>query len=234
MAALGQGDFEEAYRQATIVAPAGVFPAFVPHALWLLMDLTEAAVRTGRHSEARAHVAAARNAHLDAISPRLKMLLLACTALASDSGEGNWFEQALAVPEAERWPFDLARIHLYYGEHLRRGKATTQARHHLAVAVDTFQQLGARSWADRAAQELRATGVHREGGGQAAFSVLLTPQQSEIAKLAAAGFTNKEIGERLFLSPRTVSTHLYQVFPKLGVTSRAALRDALHQLKVGA
>ena len=58
----------------------------------------------------------------------------------------------------------------------------------------------------------------------------LTPQQWEIATLAAAGLSNKQIGERLFLSPRTVSTHLYQLFPKLGVSSRAALRDALDQL----
>jgi DNA-binding NarL/FixJ family response regulator len=55
----------------------------------------------------------------------------------------------------------------------------------------------------------------------------LTPQQLQIASLAAAGLTNKQIAERLFLSPRTVSTHLYQIFPKLGITSRAALRDAL-------
>lgn len=64
----------------------------------------------------------------------------------------------------------------------------------------------------------------------AAGSGSLTPQQREIAELAAAGLTNKQIGERLFLSPRTVSTHLYQLFPKLGVTSRAALRDALADL----
>ncbi|MCX4908937.1 LuxR family transcriptional regulator [Streptomyces sp. NBC_00878] len=230
LAALGRGAFEEAYRQATTVAPAGVFPAFVPHALWLLMDLTEAAVRTGRRSEAQAHVAAARKAGLDAISPRLKTLLLASAGLSADSGEGALFEQALAVPGAERWPFDLARVHLYYGEHLRRVKATTEARLHLAAAVDTFQRLGAVPWAGRAAQELRATGGHREGGSPSSGTPL-TPQQGEIAKLAAAGFTNKEIGERLFLSPRTVSTHLYQLFPKLGVTSRAALRDALDQLE---
>lgn len=58
----------------------------------------------------------------------------------------------------------------------------------------------------------------------------MTPQQWEIARLAAAGLSNKEIGERLFLSPRTVSTHLYRLFPKLGVSSRAGLRDALAQV----
>jgi DNA-binding NarL/FixJ family response regulator len=55
----------------------------------------------------------------------------------------------------------------------------------------------------------------------------LTPQQQQVAELAASGLTNKQIGEQLFLSPRTVATHLYELFPKLGITSRAALRDAL-------
>ncbi len=96
----------------------------------------------------------------------------------------------------------------------------------LDAAVGTFQRLGAQPWAARASGELRATGQtigHLAGDGPAA----LTPQQLQIATLAAAGLTNKQIGERLYLSPRTVATHLHQVFPKLGVTTRAALRDAL-------
>ncbi|MCX4538421.1 AAA family ATPase (plasmid) [Streptomyces sp. NBC_00841] len=229
LAALGRGDYEDAYQQATSVLPAGNFPPFVPHALWMLLDLTEAAVRAGRRDEARAHVAAAREAGIDALSPRLAMLLHALAALAADGDARIRYERALAVPGAERWPFDLARIHLCYGEHLRRAKATAEARHHLAVAADAFRRLGAVPWATRAAQELRATGGHRESP-QLLTGVPLTPQQREIAKLAAAGLTNKEIGERLFLSPRTVSTHLHQLFPKLGVTSRAALRDALDRL----
>ncbi|MFB7586112.1 AAA family ATPase [Streptomyces sp. NPDC056169] len=232
LSALGRGDFEEAYRQAVIVSPAGEFPAFVPHAVWLVMDLSEAAVRTGRRGAARAHVAAARDTGLDTLSPRLRMLLLAADALAADSDASSLFEQALTVPEAERWPFDLARVHLSYGEHLRRCRAAARSRHHLATARDVFGQLGAHPWTRRAAQELRAAGGHREDDSGGSGSPL-TPQQSEIAKLAAAGFTNKEIGERLFLSPRTVSTHLYQLFPKLGVSSRAALRDALGRLEEG-
>ncbi|MGX1884795.1 helix-turn-helix domain-containing protein [Streptomyces sp. NPDC055287] len=84
----------------------------------------------------------------------------------------------------------------------------------------------------RAAHELRATGLSKGHLG-ATGPALLTPQQREIAQLAAAGLTNRQIGERLFLSPRTVSTHLHQLFPKLGVTSRAALRDALAQAPPG-
>ena len=134
-------------------------------------------------------------------------------------------EQAITEPGHDRWPFDLARIQLTYGSHLRRVKRTTDARRQLAAAAQTFRRLGATPWAARADRELRATGITIATAGTGLAS--LTPQQRQIALLAAAGHTNKEIPARLFLSPRTVSTHLYQVFPKLGITTRAALRDAL-------
>ena len=95
----------------------------------------------------------------------------------------------------------------------------------LAAAAETFRRLGATPWTTRADRELRAAGITVGPADTGLAS--LTPQQRQIAELAAAGQTNKEIAARLFLSPRTVSTHLYQVFPKLGITSRAALRDAL-------
>ncbi|WTW99087.1 AAA family ATPase [Streptomycetaceae bacterium NBC_01309] len=228
--ALGRGDFEEAYQFAKVVAPAGTLPAFVPHALWTVMDLVESAVRTGRRGQALDHAAAAREAGLPEISPRLAMLVRASTALAADDAEHPGFEQALDVDGAERWPFDQARIHLCRGEQLRRDKSPAQARSHLAAAAEAFERLGAKPWAVRANKELRACGgPARSAPRQRAGG--LTPQQREIAALAAAGLTNKQIGEKLFLSPRTVSTHLYQLFPKLGVTSRAALRDALDQLR---
>ncbi|MER5932017.1 LuxR family transcriptional regulator [Streptomyces sp. NPDC002054] len=226
LSALGQGDFEEAYQHATLFTPPGTLPKYAPQALWTVMDLVEAAVRTGRRSQARDHVAAARSAGLDALSPRLEMLLHASAALAADDDRHPGFRDALAVAGAERWPFDLARIRLYHGERLRRGKAPAQARRQLSAAAKTFQRLGAAPWADRANQELRACGS-TAGTAPPHDRVALTPQQREIAHLAAAGLTNKQIAEKLFLSPRTVSTHLYQLFPKLGVTSRAALRDAL-------
>jgi DNA-binding CsgD family transcriptional regulator len=227
LAALGRGGFEEAYRHAEVVSPAGELASHVPHALWLIMDLTEAAVRTGRGTEARAHVAAARAAGVAAISPRYAMLVSAAAGMAAEDGEGlTLFEEALAVPGVERWPFDLARVQLAHGERLRRAKATTQARVQLAAALESFHRLGARPWVQRAGHELRATGI-TVGSGADSGPASLTPQQREIVGLAAAGLTNKQIGERLFLSPRTVSTHLYQAFPKLGVTSRAGLRDAL-------
>jgi DNA-binding CsgD family transcriptional regulator len=116
-----------------------------------------------------------------------------------------------------------------YGERLRRARATTEARIQLTVALEIFERLGARPWVTRAASELRAAGRTDPRTTQRDRESL-TPQELKIAELAAAGLTNKQIGQRLFLSHRTVGAHLYQIFPKLGVTSRAALRDALASL----
>ena len=123
----------------------------------------------------------------------------------------------------QRWVFDVARVELNFGERLRRMRGTAASREHLRNALDGFERLGADPWARRARAELGATGQeHRRGRTDS-----MTDQEEEIAMLAAAGMTNKEIGTRLFLSHRTVGAHLYRVFPKLGITSRAALRDAL-------
>ncbi len=231
LAAMGQGDFERAYQQAIAVSPAGAFASHVPHALRVAFDLVESAVRTGRHAEAAAHVAVMREIGLAGISPRLALIATGAAAVAAADHEATpLFAQALAIPGAGDWPFDLARVQLAYGERLRRARATTQARHQLGAALDIFRRLGARPWQARAENELRAAGLVQETQatrGTAAGTVPLTPQEYEVAMLAAAGLTNKQIGERLYLSHRTVAAHLYQAFPKLGVTSRAALRDVL-------
>jgi DNA-binding CsgD family transcriptional regulator len=130
------------------------------------------------------------------------------------------------MPEIDRWPFEHARVELAYGEHLRRARATGEARVHLQRALDGFRLLGAQPWVEKAASELRAAGA-ATGRPVPVAAVSITPQQLEIAQLAAQGLTNKQIGERLFLSHRTVATHLYQLYPKLGIASRAALSDAL-------
>ncbi len=226
LTALAHADFETAFQNASAVSPPGVLAPCAPHALWVFLDLVEAAIHTGRRAEAAAHVAAAREARLDRVSPRLRLVVLACAALTEPGADAATLERAIDEPGNDRWPFDLARIHLIYGAHLRRTRNTTHARRHLSAASALFGRLGARPWTARADQELRATGVTISTTADQGLASL-TPQQRQIALLAAAGHTNKQIAERLFLSPRTVSTHLYQVFPKLGITSRAALRDAL-------
>jgi DNA-binding NarL/FixJ family response regulator len=102
----------------------------------------------------------------------------------------------------------------------------------LTAAIETFERLGARPWTSRARSELRATGQSKPRVDCYAMTPL-TAQEREIASLAASGLTNKQIGERLFLSPRTVGGHLHRVFPKLGVATRAALRDALASVPPG-
>jgi DNA-binding CsgD family transcriptional regulator len=231
---IGRGNFESAFRDACAISPAGTIASHIPHAMWMVLDLVEAAVRTDRKHEAAAHVAAAQETGLPAISSRLALLTGGAAAVAAtdDHAAVSLFEQALAVPGADHWPFDLARIQLLFGERLRRARATTRSRQLLTGARDVFQRLDAQPWTRRANNELRATGL-AIGRTDPFGPTSLTPQQLEIAQLAAQGLTNKEIGERLFLSHRTVGTHLYQIFPKLGISSRAALRDALKGVNSG-
>jgi DNA-binding CsgD family transcriptional regulator len=234
-AALARGDYDAAYRHASRVSPAGELASHSPLALWQILDLTESAVRSGRGADASAHVAAVTKAGIARLSPRLQLVSLGATALAASPAEATQrFDAALATPGSQLFPFDLARIQLAYGEHLRRTRHAAAARTQLTQANEVFSRLRAQPWADRAARELRATGKIQPATPQevrhprqGAPAVTLTPQQRQVAELAASGLTNKQIGERLFLSPRTVATHLYELFPKLGITSRAALRDAL-------
>ncbi|WP_326592476.1 ATP-binding protein [Streptomyces sp. NBC_01294] len=228
VAALGRTDFGDAYEHANAISPIGTLASHAPHALWVTMDLVEAAVRTNRQAEAAAHVRAMRHADVATISSRHALLTEACAALAtSDDDEAlTLFANALAVPGADRWLFDFARVQLAYGERLRRARATTESRGPLGAALSRFAHLGAQPWVERAEAELRASGAGKRRPGAPSVQTL-TPQELEIARLAASGLTNKQVAERLYLSHRTVGAHLYQIYPKLGITSRVMLRDAL-------
>ncbi|MEU1163543.1 LuxR C-terminal-related transcriptional regulator, partial [Streptomyces sp. NPDC005921] len=227
-AAVGRGDFEEAYLLASALTPPGELPSHFPHFSRVFLDLVESAMRTGRTAAARAHVEAGRQARLDAISPHHAVILAAAVAVvAPDDEAGPLYEAALAVPDASLWTYEFARIRLWYGEWLRRRREYTAARVQLSVALELFeQQLKAPLWAQRARDELRAAGVG-VGVADARTGVKMSAQERRIAELAASGLSNKEIGRQLNISPRTAGAHLYRVFPKLGITSRAALRDAL-------
>ncbi|WP_127502400.1 LuxR C-terminal-related transcriptional regulator [Actinoplanes solisilvae] len=222
LAALGEGDHAAALREAASISPVGTLADYTPHALWVLLEVVEGALGAGRPADARAHVEAMTKAGLAAISPRLAMVTAGCAAMVDEDPAG--FERALAVPEAERWPFDLARLQLAYGRLLRRRRQPVAARAQLTSALEIFQRLGARPWTRQATDELRAEGRQTAAPDD---DRTLSPQERRVAELAAAGLSNKQIGARLGLSARTVGNHLYRVFPKLGITSRAALRDAL-------
>jgi DNA-binding CsgD family transcriptional regulator len=226
--AIGESDYETAYREATAISPAGTLAEYAPHALWVLFDVVEAAMKTGRIDEAQAHIRAMDQAGLAGVSGRLALVHAGCLAMvAPDSAAEDAYERALAVPDAGHWPFDLARIQLAYGEHLRRMRAPTASRTQLRAALATFERLSASPWARRAAGELRAGG-HLSAGAAATD---LTAQERRIAILAASGLSNKEIGRRLHLSHRTIGAHLYRLFPKLGVASRTALGNVVEDLR---
>jgi DNA-binding CsgD family transcriptional regulator len=144
--------------------------------------------------------------------------------LAEESEARGLYEIAL---EAEpKWPFDRARLQMSYGSWLRRQRRIVESRPHLREAHDTFVSLGLQPWADRARAELRASG-ERTLEPSNTVRQALSPQELQIAQLAATGLSNREIGDRLFLSHRTVGAHLYRVYPKLGIVSRSELGQAL-------
>ena len=143
---------------------------------------------------------------------------------ASGPDRAQLFEDALDLSRSAHSPFDLGRVKLAYGQHLRRSRATSTARGPLREALAIFEQLHAWPWVERTRIELEATGETRH---QFQTGVALTPRERTVALLAASGHTNKQIAEKLSLTHRTVAAHLHHVFPKLRVDSRAALRDAM-------
>ena len=230
VAALGRGDWATAFELLSCINPPGAFGAREAYSLWTMLDLVEAAVRSGHRPQAAEHVAAAVAADLASISPRQAYLCAGAAAMVADDRESlKLFDAAAAMIQPSQWPFERARLELAHGERLRRLHSITAARVHLSTALELFGRLDAQPWAARTRVELEATGQHRRSGS--GDTTELTPQERQIANLAATGITNRQIGERLFLSPRTVSAHLYRVFPKLGVTARAGLRDALDDLQ---
>ncbi|WP_336470374.1 helix-turn-helix transcriptional regulator [Kitasatospora aureofaciens] len=233
-AALSSGDYEAAYLYAIGITQPGTFRPYAYQASRTLLDLVEAAQHTGRVEQARAHALAARDAGLPSVSPRLGLITYGALAMTAENEReaAEMFTRAEAHPDAARFPFELARIRLAHGVRVRHVQGPAAARQYLVPAAEAFERLGAAGWTERARAELRATGTPPRVSTLNLAS--LTWQERRIADLAASGLTNKEIGERMHLSPRTVSSHLYRIFPKLGITARAALRDALSRTDAAA
>ncbi|MFI5912163.1 AAA family ATPase [Dactylosporangium sp. NPDC051541] len=210
---------------------------------WMLPDLADAAVRTGRRDDAWQILARFRDRALRLPSP----MLLHCVAYAeavlgnpppadhtaaggarstrAPGSAEDAFARALAA-DLTGWPVHRARLQLAFGAWLRRRKRILASRGPLRSAREGFEALGAGAWAETARGELRAAG--EPGQGRAADGrEQLSAQELQIAGLAAEGLSNREIGQRLFLSHRTVSSHLYRIYPKLGITRRAQLAAAV-------
>ncbi|TDD53959.1 helix-turn-helix transcriptional regulator [Saccharopolyspora elongata] len=188
-----------------------------------LPELIEAAARVGQPERAQGPCDWYSDWAANLGRPWAEAVALRCRALLS---EGDVAERQYAAAvhlhrEGDELPFERARTELLYGEWLRRRHRRTDSRPHLRSALDTFDRLGTRPWAERARDELRASGESR--GASADPAARLTPQERQVARLAATGLTNRDIAARLFLSPRTVGYHLSNAYPKLGVASRLEL-----------
>ncbi|WP_344596629.1 helix-turn-helix transcriptional regulator [Actinomadura vinacea] len=211
------GRYTAAHDRFTAIAAAGP-GAGHPTVVWRTApDRVEAAVGAGDEAAARATLAAYERWSAHAATAESRALLARCRGLADSSEDA--FGEALRLHTN---PFEAARTALLLGERLRRAQRPGEARAHLRMAWETFEQAGARPWARRAQDELRAAG---ESGQAPPAAVLdaLTPQELRIATLVADGLSSKEIAARLFLSPRTVEYHLYKIYPKLGIGSRTEL-----------
>ena len=226
-AALGAGRHADAYQAAErLFDPAS--PAHHPVvACWLIGDLAEAALRTGRIEEARARVKQVETASGDIQGTCIAVGLRHARALlAQDPGEAaGRFDEALGA-DLTHWPLQRARLLLAYGQWLRRQRRVAESRAPLRDARDAFDTMGCTAWGDQARRELRASGESSRRRDLAARDQL-TAQELQIAQLAAQGLSNRDIAQRLYLSHRTIGTHLYRIFPKLGITSRGELRAAL-------
>jgi DNA-binding CsgD family transcriptional regulator len=186
-------------------------------------DLIEAYVRAGRREDAEAMLA---RLEIDTGgAPLLRRAVAArCRGLlAPDDEVRAAFEAALALHDELPMPFERARTQLAFGERLRRAKQRAEAREPLTEALDAFERLGARPWAERARAELRATGGPAGTRRAQAAAEQLTPHELQIAVLVSQGMTNREAAAALFLSPKTIEYHLGQIYRKLDVRGRAQL-----------
>lgn len=226
LAALGTDRHSDGYAYAERLFDPGDSAYHPVISSWLIADLAEAALHIDRVDAARTRLAQVEAMAGQYPGAWIALVLRHARALLADSAEaGDRFDEALAS-DLTRWPFQRARIQLGYGQWLRRQRRVAESRGVLRTARDTFDALGCQTWSEHARRELRASGERSRRRVPEARDQL-TPQELQIAQLAAEGLSNREIGQTLYLSHRTISTHLYRAFPKLGITSRGELSAAL-------
>ncbi|BAL87688.1 putative LuxR-family transcriptional regulator [Actinoplanes missouriensis 431] len=218
LASADSGDQENAYRYLRSMFDADGRPLHPHLSSRAVAELAITAVRCGQQADARTVVARVRDAAGAGPSGRITALLQLSEAVLADNDGEALFQQA--VTESD-YPYERALAHLHYGVWLRRHRSPREARLVLAYAGKVFEELGARGAAELAAREI-AVGVQSttspENGPAA-----LTPQERQVAALAAQGLSNRAIAEQLFISARTVGTHLSRVYRKTGISRRQQL-----------
>ncbi len=217
---LGYGEYADAYQSAaamrrddTISMSAEALPAIV-----------EAGLRSGHATEAAAAVAELeRCATASGTGWALGLLARSKALMAAPDEAGQLYQESIDILGRTTATADLARAHLLFGEWLRRHQRPADARGHLQTALGLFTSMGAIPFARRARSELQAAGANPDA--LPTPNSPLTARESQIASMAAAGYTNQEIADRLFITAHTVEYHLKKVFRKLRIASRRQLRD---------
>jgi DNA-binding CsgD family transcriptional regulator len=227
---LGQGKLEQAvahYQEIRrLAADRGFADAFTSP----VPDLIEAYARADELDQARELLPEYLALVTGDAHPRFAAVAARCRGIVAADGFDAYFLEAIGLHERSSAPFDHARTHLCYGERLRRARRRRDARIQLRAAMEIFDRLDARPWAERTAAELRATGETMTN--PAISGEHLTPQELQIALLVSQGRTNAEVGHAVFLSTRTVEFHLSRAYRKLGVASRTELTRRLASANV--
>ncbi len=225
---LAEGDAQDACDRLGLLAQRGTPFSHELIARLAIPDLVEAAIRSDQRALAARVTARFAEWAEQSTLPWVRTHMYRCLAMVEEDDDTahRLYAQASKAAAADHRPFELARTALLRGEALRRSRRRVEARAPLRLAVELFESQGARRWAEIARAQLRGAGgfgatTHDEGS----VTALLTPQELQVARLAASGLSNKEIGAMLFLSPRTVGFHLYKLFPKLGISTRSQLRS---------
>jgi DNA-binding CsgD family transcriptional regulator len=220
--ASGQGQYERAFAHLARLHDPSDSAHHPIHGLWSLASLAEAAAMCGEIDAARRILTALRPDVRVTRSPAGQVnLTYARAVLASENEIETRLREAIRSDMAT-WPIERNRLLLTYGTWLRRRRRARESRDHLRGARDGFERLGARPWAERAREELRTAGERSNLPVADAWEVL-SSQEIQIASMVIQGLTNREVGERLFISHGTVGSHLYRMFPKLGISSRSEL-----------
>jgi DNA-binding CsgD family transcriptional regulator len=220
----GLGD----YRKAAAAAQrACSYDEDLGELLWPTIELIEAAARVGM-----TEVAASALDRLEVMTSAsdtdwgLGVRARSRALLSEGEAAERLYRESIARLRRTRLRVDLARAHLLYGEWLRRQRRRRDAREQLRAAHDMLQAMGMAAFAERASRELLASGEQARPRGPGAAE-MLTPQETQIARMVAAHLTNREIAARSFISASTVEYHLRKIFRKLGVTSRTQLTQTL-------
>lgn len=188
-------------------------------------DHVEALARTGRHAEAEDALEVLDRQASETGGRWALATAQRCHGVLAHAQQDEFascFDRALELADPRWHHFEIARTHLCYGEALRRTKQHTRAREHLRVALTEFARLGAKPWEEKARSELLAAG-DRTTPRLATSGAELSPQELQVALAVAQGLTNREVADRLFLSTKTIESHLARVYSKLGVRSRSQL-----------